>query len=367
MVADPRFLPRAGRVEDAHCALSLTERDRRWNALRAAMDAAGLDCLFVWGKSRGGGGNCRWIDNADAAERCLVFPRRGNPVTMWAMGSWTKWYRAAAWEGVEYLGTEGRDSVAAAQVISEYGYGRGTIGIVGLAGAGMGAEGAMPYFTYRNLERLLPAARFRDAGDILNRLRMFKSDEELAFVEKASEIANIEIDVALRHARPGVRESELYALMESAGLAAGAEPMRDYYTILSSGKGYPTNRRQTDRLMRSGDLVQIGVYARYGGYWSHPHVAISLGPLDPEYPPLRQAVLESTHAMLAALEPGTPWREVERAADAPILSRGYYHEITHVHGLGLDGTEPPVGVMSAGTLPDATHGRRPPSSPEPRG
>ena len=218
----------------------------------------------------------------------------------------------------------------------------------------------MPYFTYRNLERLLPEARFRDAGDILNRLRMFKSDEELAFVEKASEIANIEIDVALRHARPGVRESELYALMESAGLAAGAEPMRDYYTILSSGKGYPTNRRQTDRLMRSGDLVQIGVYARYGGYWSHPHVAISLGPLDPEYPPLRQAVLESTHAMLAALEPGTPWREVERAADAPILSRGYYHEITHVHGLGLDGTEPPVGVMSAGTLPDATHGRRPP-------
>ena len=37
MVADPRFFPRPGRAEDAHCSLSLAERDRRWNALRAEM------------------------------------------------------------------------------------------------------------------------------------------------------------------------------------------------------------------------------------------------------------------------------------------------------------------------------------------
>jgi Xaa-Pro aminopeptidase len=359
VVADPRFFARAGRVDDAHCALTLAERDRRWKALRAAMDKAGLDCLFVWGKGRGTGGNCRWIDNADASERCLVFPRKGNPVTMWAMGSWTRWYWEASWEGVEYLGNEGKDSIAAARIISDYGYAAGTIGLVGLAGGGLGAEGTMPYFTFRNLQRLLPKAQFRDAGGILTRLRMFKSAEELLFIEKASEIANLEIDVALRNARPGVRESELYSLMECAGFAAGADPMRDYYTILSSGKGYPTNRRQTDRLMRTGDLVQIGVYARYGGYWSHPHVAISLGALDSEYRPLREAVRASTQAMLDALRPGTPWRDVERAADEPILRRGYYHEITHIHALGLDGTEPPVGVMSAGKLPE-TLGRRPP-------
>jgi Xaa-Pro aminopeptidase len=360
MVADPRFFARPGRVDDPHSSLSIAERDRRWGALRARMSAAGVDCLLIWGKGRGLGGNCRWIDNADFGERCLVFPLKGNPVTMWTISSWSRWFRESCWEGVEYIGAEGKDSVAAAGVIAEYGYSAGTVGVVGLTGAGMGAEGAMPYFTWRNLQALLPEARFCEAGALLRELRMYKSDEELQLVGKASEIANIEIDAALRATRPGVRESELYALMEAAGLAAGADPVRDYFTILSSGKGYPTNRRQTDRLMRSGDMVQFGIYTRYGGYWAHPHMAISMGPIDPEYVPMREAVLESTHAIIAALKPGTPWSEVERIADEPILRRGYYHEITHVHSLGLDGTEPPVAVMSAGTLPKEAGWRRPP-------
>lgn len=359
MVADPRFFARAGRVDDAHASLSLAERDRRWNAVRTKMGECGIDCLFIWGKGRGMSGNCRWIDNADSGDHCLVFPRKGRPVTMWALGSWAKWYHESCWEDVEFIGTEGKDSFAAAQIISDYGCASSTVGLVGLTGGGMGAEGAMPYFAYRNLQRLLPKAKFVDAGNMLHQLRMYKSAEEILLIEKASEIANIEVDAALCNARPGVRESELFAIMESAGLHAGGKPVRDYGTILSSGKGYPTNRRQTDRIMRSGDMVQMGIYANYGGYWAHPHVAISLGPMDPEYRPLHEAVLESTHGILAALKPGTLWSEIERTADEPILRRGYYHEITHLHSLGVDGTEPPVAVMSAGKIPQSA-GRRPP-------
>ena len=353
MVADPRFFPREGRANTAHTTLSLAERDRRWESLRAEMDRCGIDCLFIWGKGRGQGGNCRWIDNTDSGDRALIFPRKGAPVTMWAIASWTRWYNESCWEGVEYIGNEGKDSTAAAQVIRDYGYAKGTIGLVGLAGGGMGGEGTMPYFTYTNLKRLLPEARFRDAGGILQRLRMYKSNEEIALIEKAAEIANIEADVALRNARPGIRESELYALMTSAGLHAGADPVRDYYTILSSGKGYPTNRRQTDRILRSGDMLQMGIYTRYGGYWAHPHLAISLGEIDAEYIPLREAVYEATQNLLEILKPGVSWKEVERVADEPVLGRGYYHEITQLHSLGIDGTEPPVAVMSAGNLPAA--------------
>lgn len=357
MVADPRFFPRPGRSEDPHSSLSLAERDRRWNALRAEMDAQGIDCLFVWGKGRGQGGSCRWIDNGDSGDRCLVFPRKGKPVTMWTLGSWAKWYEFSCWEDVEYVGTEGKDSIAAAEIIAEMGYSKARIGITGLSGAGIGAEGTMPYFTYQNLRRLLPDARFCDAAAILRRLRMFKSDEEIRLIEKAAEIANIQTDAALRMVRPGVRERDIYAAMESAGLAAGAEPAGDYATILSSGKGFPTNRRQSDRMLRAGDMLQMGIYTRYGGYWAHPHHAISLGPMDDEYRPLHEAVHEATQNLLAALKPGTPWSEIERAADEPILRRGYYHEITQVHSLGLDGSEPPAAVMSAGRIPEKARRR----------
>ncbi len=352
MVADPRFFPRAGRANDPSASLSLAERDRRWNALRAVMDARGIDCLFVWGKGVNYSGAVRWLDNGDFADRTMIFPRRGDPVTTRPLPSWGKWYTDICWEGVKFQGVEGRESHFAAQAITDYGYQNGVIGIVGLSGAGNAAEGVIPFLTFDNLRRLLPGATFCDASDILVRLRMLKSDEELARVEKACEIANIETDAALRHARPGLRESELYAEMHYAGLKAGADSGRDWPTILCSGKeDYPSNRRQTDRIMRSGDLIQFGIYTRFAGYWSHPHLAISLGALDDEYVPLREAVVEGTQAALAALKPGTPWADVERLCDEPVLRRGYYHEITQLHATGLDGIEPPVTRMVAGNVP----------------
>lgn len=358
MVADPRFIPRPGRVDDPHSSLSLAERDRRWNALRAAMDAEGLDCLFVWGRARGQSGNVRWIDNGDAGERCLVFPRRGDPVTLWTLGSWARWYEHSCWEGVGYAGTEGCESVAVAALIGEFGHSAGTIGVVGLAGTGIAAEGSIPWFTWENVRRLLPQARFRDASPMLRALRMVKSAEELALVRKAAEISNLQFDAALRLARPGVRERDVLARMEAIALDAGAEHAGDFWTNLCSGKGYPTNRRASDRRLLAGDLLQMGLYTRYGGYWAHPHYAISLGPLDPEYRPMREAVREGTHDLLAALVPGTPWPEVERAADAAVLRAGYYHEITQIHALGLDGSEPPAAPMTAGALPAGARRRR---------
>ena len=49
MVTDPRFFPKDGRAGDAAASFSADERDRRWNAVRAAMDERGLDCLIVIG------------------------------------------------------------------------------------------------------------------------------------------------------------------------------------------------------------------------------------------------------------------------------------------------------------------------------
>jgi Xaa-Pro aminopeptidase len=351
MVTDPRFLAREGRVGTASASFSLAERDRRWEATRAAMDERGIDCLVVAGRGYNANGNVRWLDNGDYGERSLVFPRKGDPMTFWLLQNWGKWYTECCWEGVRYRGHEGKVSIVSAEAISDLGYQKGKIGIVGLIGGGYAAEGAIPYMTFRNLQRLLPDAMFCDASDILTRLRMVKSPEELTMLEKASEMANVEIDAVLRHARPGVREDDLCVEMTCAGLKAGSELGRDHWTILNAGKGFPVNHRPTDRIMRSGDVLHIGHYARYGGYWSHPHISVSLGPLDEEYRPLREAVLEATQVALEVLKPGASWPEVDRLIDEPILGRGYYHEIPQVHGTGLDGIEPPATTVVAGNIP----------------
>ncbi len=359
MVTDPRFFPKDGRLGDAAAAFSTGERDRRWRAVRAVMDERGLDCLVVVGRGMNGSGNVRWLDGGDYGERSMVFPREGAPVTFWLLQNWGKWYTESCFEGVRYRGHEGKVSVVAADAIRELGCEGGRIGIVGLIGGGYGAEGAIPYMTYRNLLRLLPDAAFSDASDILARLRVVKSPEEIAMMEKAGEMANVEIDAVLACCRPGVRENEIYAALFDASLRAGAEPGRDNWLILSSGKGYPVNRRPTDRILRAGDMLCIGYYARYGGYWSHPHTAMSIGPVDEEYKPLREAVRESLHATLGALKPGTPWSEVDRVSGEAVVRSGYYHEIPQVHGVGIDGIEPPMTTICAGDIPRGAPWREP--------
>lgn len=352
MVADPRFQPRPGRINDPHCSFSLAERDRRWAAARTEMTTRGIDCLFIVGNGQNNNGNVRWLDNGDFTERQLIFPVSGKPVILWNFTNWSRWYLENAWEGCEFRATEGSVSTAVAQAIEDMGLAGGTIGIVGLIGGGLGFEGTIPYMTYRNLQELLPRVRFVDASDILMRFRMIKSAEEIAFIEKAAEISNIELDTLLKFARPGVRESELTTEIMYAGLKAGNELGRDHWFVMCSGRtGYPVNRRPTDKFLRRGEMIFTGHYTRFGGYYVHPHAAVSIGRIGDEYRSMRDAVHEATQRALELLKPGLPWEEFDHKIDEAVLSRGYYHEITQAHCTGLDGIEPPVTTMIRGEVP----------------
>lgn len=352
MVADPRFFPRAGRIDDPHSSLSLAERDRRWTATRAEMERRGIDCLYVVGRGNNENGNTRWLDNGDFTERYLVFPKKGAPVILWALPIWSRWYIENSFEGCDFRANYNSPSIAASQTIDDLGYGAGTIGIVGLTGEGFSPEGTIPYLTFQNLKARLPKAKFVDATDILTRLRMFKSAEEIALIEKAGELANIEFDALIRNARPGIRESELAAEITYASLRAGNELGRDHWFIMCSGKtGYPVNRRPTEKIIKGGELIMTGHYTRYGGYYAHPHYAVSLGPLDPEYKDMRKAVYDATQIALECLKPGMTWADFDRKIDEPIIGRGFYHEITQAHCVGIDGIEPPATTLVRGEVP----------------
>ena len=45
-------------------------------------------------------------------------------------------------------------------------------------------------------------------------------------------------------------------------------------------------------------MIFTGHYTRFGGYYCHPHAAVSLGKVDEEYRPMREAVFEATQNAL---------------------------------------------------------------------
>jgi Xaa-Pro aminopeptidase len=90
-------------------------------------------------------------------------------------------------------------------------------------------------------------------------------------------------------------------------------------------------------------------------------VALSLGPIPHDYRAMRDAVFEDTQRALEILKPGTPWEEIDRELDQACLRGGFYHEIPQVHGIGLDGVEPPLTTMTRGRVPPSPYGRPKPS------
>ncbi len=88
---------------------------------------------------------------------------------------------------------------------------------------GRSPEGDIPYLTYRNILEGLPSVRFENATDILEEIRLIKSDEELRCIEKSQEISDLAVPVLHEMAREGVNESEIYAKMVQTMLANGSE------------------------------------------------------------------------------------------------------------------------------------------------
>lgn len=107
-----------------------------------------------------------------------------------------------------------------------------------------------------------------DPGTILHEMRLFKTDEEIALMQRAADIAAEAHREAMRAARPGVKEYEIEALIEYIFRKNGAGAPA-YNTIVGAGANatilhYVTNESE----LRDGDLLLIDAGAEYEGFAS---------------------------------------------------------------------------------------------------
>jgi Xaa-Pro aminopeptidase len=107
-----------------------------------------------------------------------------------------------------------------------------------------------------------------DPGTILHEMRLFKTDEEIALMQRAADIAAEAHREAMASARPGMKEYEIEALIEYAFRRAGASAPA-YNSIVGAGANatilhYVSN----ESTLRDGDLLLIDAGAEYEGFAS---------------------------------------------------------------------------------------------------
>jgi Xaa-Pro dipeptidase len=184
----------------------------------------------------------------------------------------------------------------------------------GLAGKRLGVESETHGLTAGNGRRLDAAldgfARAIDASDLISRLRLVKSDAELAYVRRAAELADAALDAALGTTRAGADEGAILAAMHGAIFRGGGDYPGNPF-IIGSGPDallcrYKSGRRKldaTDQLT----LEFAGVFRQYHACLMR---TLLVGEASPRQRAMHAACAEALAAAEHRLTPGTPMGEV---------------------------------------------------------
>nr|WP_041809133.1 M24 family metallopeptidase [Evansella cellulosilytica] len=207
----------------------------------------------------------------------------------------------------------------------------------------IGVEMDNYYFSakaYDVLKTNLPDATFKDAGLLVNYVRLVKSDQEIEYMKKAGKIAEETMYKAVQSVKPGVRECDTAAQIYSQLISGTDEYGGDYPAIvplLPSGRNTSIpHLTWSDRAYQEGDTVIIelaGCYKRY-----HVPIArtISVGSTSEQLKNISPVVVEGVNEVLNAVKPGVTCGELENVWRNSISKRGYEKEARLGYSIGLN-------------------------------
>ncbi|HXV83363.1 MAG TPA: M24 family metallopeptidase [Candidatus Binatia bacterium] len=285
-----------------------------------------------------------------ANEACVFFPAKGEP-TCWvrADSQPAEWWQDMQNWVPDIRGSRCNWSENLATSIREHGLESGTVGVVGIGGTPRSPDGLILYGTLSHLEKCFPRARFLSATEPMAWVRSIKSEEEIAALEQATEIAEKMVQAASHKAREGVYEHEVYAEMVATLLRNRGE----LPTLILWGAGAsPTraSRFPPIRALEKGDVIINETEARLAGYIAQVRRPIFLGPPGPEYEKLHDVALESFQKATDKLRPGVTFGELLRTVENFVSEKGYKALAVPLHGRGL-GEDLPV-IRISDTSPE---------------
>ena len=143
-----------------------------------------------------------------------------------------------------------------------------------LKGKKVGVEYEAYGLTGRNALRLNKSlenyCNIEDQSELITKIRVIKSSEEIVYVKKAAELADLALDQAWKYTKHGASESKILAEMQKIVLEGGGDyPANEY--IIGSGHNALLCRYQSEkRILSNRDQLSI----EWAGAYKHYHSAM---------------------------------------------------------------------------------------------
>ncbi|MCK5806030.1 MAG: aminopeptidase P family protein [Lentisphaeria bacterium] len=181
-----------------------------------------------------------------------------------------------------------------------------------------------------------------DAADVLNRLRLLKSPDEIACLRRAGELACIGYEKLMENCRPGNTERQAAGAGEGAARMAGAEDIN--FTVFGSGPRAATIiGRPVERVMADGDMVMAALAVQYEGYVATVEYPFVIGRASDGQKRFLNALFEAANVQQRYLKSGVVSGEMVRAVKSVFKKHGLeeYDVYPPMHGIGLAEAESP--------------------------
>jgi len=200
--------------------------------------------------------------------------------------------------------------------------------------------------TVRDAERVAGLTRGRvvPTNELVERLRVVKSPEEVQAIRSAAELAQEALAEVLPGIRVGQSEREVGAALEAALRRRGSE-WHPFPTIVASGpRAALPHARTSARTIGRGELLLLDFGAQVDGYCADLTRTVVVGArADQRQRAVHELVRSAQCRALEHLRPGMTGREGDALAREIIAARGFGDAFGHSlgHGLGLEVHEAP--------------------------
>ena len=203
----------------------------------------------------------------------------------------------------------------------------------------------------------LPKAKFVLAKDIIENMRLVKTEEEIELIKESAKWANLAHTLLQEYTTAGMWDVEIsitasYEASLMMKKALGLEYMPTRYGRFPASAGFRgqvgpmsaiPHAIATNRNIQTGDVLITGATADVGGYSCELERTMIVGEPSAKQKKYFKIMLKAQEAALKAFKPGAKCSDVDKAARKVFIKAGVEEFMRHHtgHGLGLEPHEPP--------------------------
>ncbi len=318
-----------------------SEFKKREENIRRIMVERGLDALFIYGDEYRYGdyvyiANYKGLNIVEEAPYYIFFPLEGDSIMFTGRFNIQPATKHSRIEDVRCLWDLEQHIKDIARLNLK------KIGAVGVD--------ITPYPTYETTAKGLPNVKMEEANEIIQQLRLRKSDNEVKLMRKAGEVADAGMRAGREVLVEGNTEWEVLARAEDACRRLGGD--NPFSNMMGSGESL-TDRvfLASDNKLREGVLACVGLHPNFRYYCNDTERTWPIGKVSDEQLNALKAANRIMEEEIDYIAPGRTWLELVEHYRELIDREGYlkywasYEEEVRGHalghGIGLDMVEWP--------------------------